>query len=120
DWYASRAPASPSSSQAAREFTPLFSKVGKVFIALVALSMLLQHFGVNVASLVVSLGVGSLAVGLAAQDTLSNMFAGFTILIDHPFRVGDRIQLTSGETGDVQSIGMRATTIMTGDDTILI
>ena len=98
----------------AREFTPLFSKVGKVFIALVALSMLLQHFGVNVASLVVSLGVGSLAVGLAAQDTLANMFAGFTILLDQPFRVGDRIQLATGETGDVQSIGMRATTIKTG------
>ena len=120
DWYAARGPASASSSQVAREFTPLFSKVGKVFIALVALSMLLQHFGVNVASLVVSLGVGSLAVGLAAQDTLSNMFAGFTILLDQPFRVGDRIQLASGETGDVQSIGMRATTIKTGDETILI
>jgi MscS family membrane protein len=120
DWYASRAPASPSASQVAREFTPLFSKVGKVFIALVALSMLLQHFGVNVASLVVSLGVGSLAVGLAAQDTLSNMFAGFTILLDQPFRVGDRIQLATGETGDVQSIGMRATTIKTGDETVLI
>ena len=120
DWYASRAPASESSSQVAREFTPLFSKVGKVFIALVALSMLLQHFGVNVASLVVSLGVGSLAVGLAAQDTLSNMFAGFTILLDQPFRVGDRIQLATGETGDVQSIGMRATTIKTGDETIVI
>ena len=61
DWYAARAHPDAASRDLAREFNPLFSKVGKVFIALVALSMLLQHFGVNVASLVVSLGVGSLA-----------------------------------------------------------
>jgi MscS family membrane protein len=120
DWYAARAHPDAASTELAREFNPLFSKVGKVFIALVALSMLLQHFGVNVASLVVSLGVGSLAVGLAAQDTLANMFAGFTILLDRPFRVGDRIQLATGETGDVQSIGMRATVIKTGDETVVI
>jgi MscS family membrane protein len=75
---------------------------------------------VNVASLVVSLGVGSLAVGLAAQDTLANMFAGFTLLLDRPFRVGERIQLASGDSGDVQRIGIRATVIKTGDDTMLI
>jgi len=120
DWYAARPQPDAAARDLAREFNPLFAKVGKVFIALVALSMLLQHFGVNVASLVVSLGVGSLAVGLAAQDTLSNMFAGFTILLDRPFRVGDRVQLASGELGDVQSIGMRATLIKTPDDTILI
>ena len=120
DWYAGRPQPDASTAELAREFNPLFSKVGKIFIALVALSMLLQHFGVNVASLVVSLGVGSLAVGLAAQDTLSNMFAGFTILLDRPFRIGDRIQLATGEVGDVQSIGMRSTLIKTGDDTILI
>ena len=81
---------------------------------------LLQHLGVNVASLVVSLGVGSLAVGLAAQDTLANMFAGFTLMLDRPFRVGDRIQLASGELGDVEAIGMRATLIRTTDETLLV
>ena len=120
DWYATRPQPDAASRDVAREFNPLFAKAGKVFIALVALSMLLQHFGVNVASLVVSLGVGSLAVGLAAQDTLSNMFAGFTILLDRPFRVGDRIQLASGEKGDVQAIGMRATLIRTAEETILV
>ena len=104
----------------AREFNPLFGKVGSLFIFLIAFITVLQHFGVNVASLVVSLGVGSLAVGLAAQDTLSNMFAGFTLMIDRPFRVGDRIQLASGETGDVDSIGMRSTLIKTPEETILV
>ena len=104
----------------AREFGPLFAKLGVIFIVTVAVIAMLTHFGVNVASLVVSLGVGSLAIGLAAQDTLSNMFAGFTLMADRPFRVGDRIRLASGESGDVQEIGMRATLIQTLDDTILV
>lgn len=104
----------------AAEFGPLFRRLGQVFIALVAVITILQHFGVNVASLVVSLGVGSLAVGLAAQDTLANMFAGFTLMLDRPFRVGDRIRLATGEIGDVESIGMRATVIKTLDETHLV
>jgi MscS family membrane protein len=104
----------------ASEFAPLFNKVGRVFIVLVALITLLQHLGVDVASLVVSLGVGSLALGLAAQDTLANMFAGFTLMLDRPFRVGDRIQLSTGEVGDVLYIGMRATQIKTLDEAVLV
>jgi small-conductance mechanosensitive channel len=119
DWAVSRRPAD-SMAALGREFSPLFNRLGQVFIALVALSIVLQRFGVNPASLVVSLGVGSLAVGLAAQDTLSNMFAGFTLMLDRPFRAGDRIRLATGEWGDVEAIGMRATLIRTGDETLLI
>ena len=118
-WYISQ-PRVAASSAIATEFGPLISKVGKVFIALVAVTVLLQHFGVNVQSLVVSLGVGSLAIGLAAQDTLANMFGGFTLMLDRPFRVGDRIQLATGEVGDVETIGMRATRIRTTDEMLLV
>lgn len=118
-WYAAR-PQMPGGNDLAREFNPLFSMAGTIFIAVIAAITILQRFGVNVASLVVSLGVGSLAIGLAAQDTLSNMFAGFTLMLDRPFRAGDRIQLASGETGDVEAIGMRATLIRTPDETTLV
>ena len=118
-WYVSQ-PRVAASSAIATEFGPLISKVGKVFIGVVAVTVLLQHFGVNVQSLVVSLGVGSLAIGLAAQDTLANMFGGFTLMLDRPFRVGDRIQLASGEQGDVEAIGVRATVIRTSDESLLI
>ena len=117
-WYAARPHLA--GTELAREFSPLFGMLGTVFVAVLAVITILQHFGVNVASLIVSLGVGSLAVGLAAQDTLANMFAGFTLMLDRPFRVGDRIQLASGEMGDVEEIGMRATNIKTPDDTILV
>ena len=118
-WYQTESPRGAGEPLTA-EFGPLLSKLGKVLIGLLAVIAVLQHFGVNVQSLVVSLGVGSLAVGLAAQDTLANMFAGFTLLLDRPFKVGDRIQLSTGETGDVEAIGIRATRIRTLDDTILV
>jgi MscS family membrane protein len=118
EWYGRESKAATTSL--AVEFGPLFSKVGKAFIGVLAAIAVLQHLGVNVASLVVSLGVGSLAVGLAAQDTLANMFAGFTLMLDRPFRVGDRIQLASGEQGDVEAIGVRATVIRTSDESLLI
>jgi small-conductance mechanosensitive channel len=118
-WYAAH-PRLAHESHPAVEFGPLLGKLGTVFIGLVAVITLLQHFGIDVASLVVSLGVGSLAVGLAAQDTLANMFAGFTLMLDRPFRIGDRVQLASGEVGDVEEIGMRATRIRTVDDVTLV
>ena len=118
-WYAGR-PQLAGGADLAREFIPLFSMLGTIFIVILGVITILQRFGVNVASLVVSLGVGSLAIGLAAQDTLSNMFAGFTLMIDRPFRGGDRIQLASGEMGDVEEIGLRATVIKTPDDTLLV
>ena len=118
-WYSSTPPLSAETG-VTREFGPLLSKLGTIFVIVVATIAVLQHFNVNVQSLVVSLGVGSLAVGLAAQDTLANMFAGFTLMLDRPFRIGDRIQLSTGEVGDVEEIGMRATRLKTTDDTVLI
>ncbi|MGE0455564.1 MAG: mechanosensitive ion channel family protein [Vicinamibacteria bacterium] len=117
---ATRRPPEGDESPLSRELAPLVSKAGRMLIVLVATITALEGLGVNVNSLVVSLGVGSLAVGLAAQDTLANMFAGLTLMLDRPFLTGDRIQLASGELGDVVRIGMRATRIRTLDDTILV
>ncbi len=119
EWYTTHSPAAAATGSHA-PFGPLLSKVGRAIIALLAMITILQHLGVNVASLVVSLGVGSLAVGLAAQDTLANLFAGFTLTLDQPFRVGERIQLTTGEVGDVEAIGIRSTRLRTTDETIVV
>lgn len=118
-WYTSAARLADGDGLAS-EFGPLLKRLGQVFLAVVAAIAILQQIGVNVASLVVSLGVGSLAVGLAAQDTLANMFAGFALMLDRPFRIGDRIQLARGEIGDVEAVGMRATRIRTLDETLLV
>ncbi len=99
---------------------PLTSKVTGIILGLVGLIVVLDHFGINIGSLLVSLGVGSLAVALAAQDTLANMIAGFVILVDRPFRVGDRIVLESGDMGDVQEIGLRSTKVQNFDANLII
>lgn len=95
---------------------PLTNKIISIVIFLAGLMIILEHFGVSIGSLLVSLGVGSLAIALAAQDTLANMIAGFVIMVDRPYRVGDRIQLPSGETGDVTQIGLRSTHILNFDN----
>jgi len=119
EWYATGSDSAQAGAVGV-EFGPLLNKLGRAVIGLVAAITVLQHLGVNVASLVVSLGVGSLAIGLAAQDTLANLFAGFTLTLDRPFAVGDRIQLTTGEMGDVVTIGMRSTRVRTLDETYVI
>jgi small-conductance mechanosensitive channel len=103
-----------------REYVPLVSKLVTVGVALIWVIIVLKHFGQDVTSLVAALGVGSLAIGLAAQQTLGNMFAGFTLLVDRPFRPGDRIRLASGEVGEVREIGVRSTRIVLGDRNLLV
>ncbi len=106
--------------EVAREFLPLTDKILKVLLIMIGLVIIFDRFQIDIKSILYTLGVGSLAVGLALQDTLANMFGGFTIMLDRPFRVGDRIQLQSGETGDVQSIGMRSTAVMMTDGNLMI
>lgn len=98
----------------------LLSRLTNSLIVFIALIMVLGTFGVNVSSLLVFLGGSSVAIALAAQDTLSNMIGGFVIMIDRPFRVGDRIKLPSGEIGDVVEIGLRSTKILDFDNNLVI
>jgi MscS family membrane protein len=103
------------------QFIPLIRKMATVFIFVMAAVILLKGYGYDISTLVVSLGVGSLAIGLAMQQTLSNMIAGFTIMLDRPFRIGDRVQLSSGEIGDVLEIGLRSTRVLAFDlSTVII
>jgi len=99
---------------------PLVNRIINILIALIALIIILHHFGQDVSSLVVSLGVGSLAIALAAQETIANMIGGFVIMTDRPFRVGDRVKLPSGEVGDVQEIGIRSTKILDFDNNLIV
>ncbi len=102
-----------------RQLMPLIEKLSTIFLILMALIITLKHFNYDILSLVTALGVGSLAIGLAAKDTLANMISGFTLMLDRPFRIGDRIQVAS-QTGDVVDIGLRSTKIKALDNTFLI
>jgi small-conductance mechanosensitive channel len=103
-----------------REYVPLGQKITTLVVGLILVIVVAKYFGQDVTSLVAALGVGSLAIGLAAQQTLGNMIAGFVLLVDRPFRPGDRIKLASGEAGDVLEIGVRSTRITLLDKNLLI
>jgi small-conductance mechanosensitive channel len=103
-----------------REYVPLGEKVVTLAVSLIFVIVVLKHFGQDVTSLVAALGVGSLAIGLAAQQTLGNMIAGFVLLVDRPFRPGERIKLASGEIGAVVDIGVRSTRIQLDGGNLLI
>ena len=91
-----------------------------VLIVLFA-TVLLGLFGISIGVAAAALGLGGLAISLAAQDTLADTISGFTILIDRPFRIGDRIEISGlGTWGDVIEIGTRTTRIRTRDNRMVI
>ncbi len=91
-------------------------------IAIVSLGSLvaLDNIGVSITPLLASLGVGSIAVALALQDTLGNFFSGIYILIDQPFRVGDIIRMENELEGTVEKIGWRSTHVLLGTHNIVV
>lgn len=100
----------PENEQFSRQLLPLIRKSLKVFVVTVAAVVTSQNVGLDVTGLIASLSIGGLALGLAAQDTLGNLFGAVAILMDKPFKVGDRIQLDAVD-GVVESIGFRSTRV---------
>ncbi len=92
----------------------MVSKVVNIFVVFVALIAVLDRLGFNVASLITSLGVGSLAIGLAAKDTIKNFISGILLVTDRQFRIGDRVYIKDIDVeGYVYDIGLRTTRIIT-------
>jgi small-conductance mechanosensitive channel len=95
---------------------PMFDLVLKLTIILVASYCLLMVWGINPIGWLASAGIVGIAVGFAAKDTLANLFSGFFIVADAPYKLGDYINLDSGERGKVTAIGMRSTRLLTRAD----
>lgn len=119
DWYGS-AIAGKTDTNVDDEFLPLLDRATKVIVYTLSLLIVLDRFGVDIKGLITVLGVGSLAVALAAQDTIANMIGGFVIMIDRPFRKGDRVRLGDGTACTVESIGIRSAKFRTFDNTLII
>ena len=95
---------------------PVLENTATLFAVGAAVYFLLIAWHVSVSGWLASAGIAGLALGLAAQDTLANLFAGVSILADAPFTVGDFIVLETGERGEISSIGLRSSRLMTRDD----
>ncbi len=91
--------------------TSMFANLTRIFIFIVGTLIVLQSLGISITPILTALGVGSLAVALALQDTLSNLFAGIHIIASQQVRPGDYVQLDSSQEGYVTDITWRYTTI---------
>jgi len=97
---------------------PVLSRTLKVIILVIVAVLILQNSGYNISGLLAGLGLGGLAVALALQPTLANMFAALTLFVDRPFRVGDGVNV-AGVAGSIESIGLRSTRIRTHEGTLV-
>ena len=95
---------------------PLFDLVLTILIVGAAAYALLMVWEINPTAWLASAGVIGIAVGFAARDTLANLFAGFFIIADSPYKLGDYIVLDSGDRGEVTKVGIRSTRLLTRDD----
>ena len=101
-----------------KHILPYSKRILKIIIAIVSILVILQNSGVNVTSLLASLGIGGLALAFGAKETLSHLFGGITVIIDKPFSVGDWIVCDKIE-GTVQDIGFRSTKLKTFYDSVI-
>ncbi len=96
------------------QLLPIFRKSMKTVIWTVAVIVGLNNAGYDVGALLAGLGLGGLAMAMAAKDSVSNLFGGLTVFMDKPFRIGDRIKIGDFD-GKVVEIGMRSTRLRTQD-----
>ncbi|NTW67106.1 MAG: mechanosensitive ion channel, partial [Nitrospirae bacterium] len=91
--------------------TSLLVAVVKAIVYIIGVLIMLNYLGFSIAPIITALGVGGLAMALALQDTLSNLFAGVNIMAEQTIRVGDFIRLETGQEGYVEDISWRTTRI---------
>jgi MscS family membrane protein len=100
------------------QLVSLLIKLTKILLVSLGVMLSLQNMGINVISLLAGLGIGGLAIALAARDTAANLFGSLMILLDKPFKTGDYIKIGTIE-GVVEEIGFRSTQIKgDGDSSI--
>ena len=104
-----------------KQLFPFFERIVLILLSAVGIITVLSHYEINITAMVTTLGIGSLAIALAAKSTLEDTISGFMIMIDRPYRIGDRIELMDLDTwGDVVDIGLRSTRIRTRDNRMVV
>lgn len=120
EWYGRKA-TGLTETELDEQLLPFFRRVALIGVLILMLIVVLGHFDVEVSGLVATLGVGSLVIGLAGQAALTDTISGFLLMVDRPFRIGDRIEILELNTwGDVVDIGLRSSRIRTRDNRLVV
>lgn len=94
------------------QLLPIVQKAAKSILWILGIIVALNNAGYNVSAIIAGMGIGGLAFAMAAKDSISNIFGGFTIFTDKPFKINDRIKI-NGYDGTVTEIGIRSTRLKT-------
>lgn len=109
-----------SRNESSKSSLSLFKSIINILVYTLGLLVMLESFGISITPMLTALGVGGLAVALALQDTLSNLFAGIQITLTRTIKQGDYIHLTTGEEGTVTDISWRSTALLTQSDNVTV
>ncbi len=112
EWYSTEI-AEKTETKVDDQFLPILKRATYGIIFGIMIILMLNQLGIRVETLIATLGIGGLAVALALQPTLSNFFSGMQMVFDRPLRIGDFVELDSGDKGTVVDIGWRSTRIRT-------
>jgi len=99
-------------------FSPLLKKTARFFFIVIGVILIVQNLGYSVGSLLAGLGIGGLAVALAAQDSIANFFGSVVVAMDRPMKVGDFVKISSF-TGTIEEVGLRSTRMRTREKTLV-
>lgn len=101
-----------------RVFIPQMARIARGIAFAILVISIMAHLGYHVASLITGLGVGGIALALAARSTIENLFASFTLAADRPFELGDTVVI-DGHLGTVEALGLRSTRLRTLDHSVI-
>lgn len=103
-----------------RAYRGIVAGVTHIGVGAAALILILDNAGISIAPLITSLGIGSVAIALALQDTLANLFSGLSVLVDRPVAVGQFVEIEGGTQGQVDHVSWRSTRIRRLDDNVVV
>ena len=98
---------------------PLLQKIVKAVIIILAVIFIFSAWNINISPLLATAGIAGLAIGLAVKDSLANILGGLQLVLDKTFKVGDKVELESGEMGVILDIGLRSTKLKTYDNEVI-
>jgi small-conductance mechanosensitive channel len=102
------------------DFAPVLSNVWTLVVIIGTIGVLLSVWEYSIAPLLGAAGIAGIAIGFAARDTVANFFGGISLYFDDTYKLGDYIELDTGESGTVVKVGIRSTTLLTRDEVLIV
>ncbi|UCE42169.1 MAG: mechanosensitive ion channel family protein [Candidatus Aminicenantes bacterium] len=111
--------ASKTESTADDRLIPLVAKILKAITIILGFFFIFDTWNINLSPLLATAGIAGIAIGFAVRDSLANILGGIQLVLDKTFKVGDKVELESGEMGEILDIGIRSTKLRTYDNEVI-